>query len=158
MRVSKVFLDTTVLKFSATALQRLLPRNISLNWGGKDIDVTVHDFVEVNPNDFIANAELKAEAELLPRLAELGKRGAIEYVINSETLHESWGLPNMDSKTGRFYGAPVTTVKAPLEYSRIVIGGEIELRPRRPLQIPPSVARSNSPSRRRQDGCVLLVG
>lgn len=130
MRVPKVYLDTTVLKFSATELPRLQPRNTSINWGGKNIDVTVHDFIEVNPNNLIPNDKLKVEAELLPRLAELGKLGAIEYVINNETEQESWGLPNMDSKTGRFYGAPIKTVKAPLEYSRTVAGGETKSRER----------------------------
>ena len=90
----------------------------------------VHDFVEVNPNDSIPNAELKAEAELLPHLAELGKLGVIEYVIGNETLWESWGLPNMDSKTGQFYGAQVKTVQAPFEYSRIVCGGDATARER----------------------------
>ncbi|OGQ52593.1 MAG: hypothetical protein A3J24_02885 [Deltaproteobacteria bacterium RIFCSPLOWO2_02_FULL_53_8] len=130
MRAPKAFLDTTVLKFSATELPRLQPRITSINWGGKNIDVTNHDFVDINPNDCITNTELKAEAELLPRLAEIGKLGAIEYVINIETEQESWGLPNMDSKTGLFYGAPIKTVKAPLEYSRVVAGGETKARER----------------------------
>lgn len=129
-RVPKVFLDTTVFKFSATKLPRLQPRNSLINWGGKSIDVTDHDFVEVNPNDFINNAELKIESELLSRLAEIGKLGAIEYVTNIEAEQESWGLPNMDSKTGLFYGAPIKAVEAPLDYSRIVAGGEIKARER----------------------------
>lgn len=116
----KVYLDTTALKFSATELPRLLPRNTSIQWGEKTFDVTVHDLVEVNPNDAITNAELRAEADHLPRLANLGKIGAIEFIMCHETRWESWGLPNMDSKGGEFYGAPITAGAEPLEYSRIV--------------------------------------
>lgn len=130
MHPVKVYLDTTVLKFAATQLPRLQPRNTSINWGGKNFSTTVHDFVEVNPNDWISNVELKSEAELLPRLADMGKLGVIEYAISNETLWESWGLPNMDSKSGKFYGAPIKSVQAPLEYDRILVGGETSARQR----------------------------
>lgn len=126
MNVAKVYLDTNVLKFAATELPRLLPRKQSLDWGGKTIEVTVHDFVEINPNKSIENPELKAEAELLPRLAEIGKLGELKYVMNFETLEESWGLRNMDSKNGRFYGAAIDVVKAPFEYGRTVAGGGVK--------------------------------
>lgn len=128
--VPKIFLDTTVLKFSATALPRLQPRNTSICWGGKNIDVADHDLVDINPNNSIQNAELKTEAELLPRLAELGKLGTVGYVINVETEQEGWGLPNMDSETGRFYGTQIKTVESPLKYSRIVAGGATKPRDR----------------------------
>lgn len=128
--VPKVYLDTTVLKFSATALPRLQPRNASIRWGGKNIDVADHDMVDINPNNSIPNVELKTEAGLLPRLAELGKLGTIEYVINVETEQEGWGLPNMDSKTGRFYGTQIKAVESPLKYSRIVAGGATKPRER----------------------------
>jgi hypothetical protein len=124
MYATKVYLDTTVLKFSATELPRLHPRNTSINWGGKIFDVTDHDFIEVNPNDSIPNVELKSETELLPRLADLGKLAVIEYIMCHETLWESWGLPNMDSKSGQFFGAPIKTGQAPLEYCRVVAGGD----------------------------------
>lgn len=126
MNVAKVFLDTNVLKFAATELPRLSPRKQSLDWGGKTIEVTVHDFIEVNPNEAIKNPELKAEAELLPRLAKFGKSGELSYVMNFEALDESWGLPNMDTKNGRFYGAPIEVVKAPFEYGRTVVGGGVK--------------------------------
>ena len=76
------------------------------------------------PNDFIKNnPDLKSEADLLPRAAELGKAGAVEYVMSMETVvGESWNLPDMDSKSGRFYGAPIAIVDFPFEYGRIVGG------------------------------------
>lgn len=122
MSPPKVYIDTTVLKFSATRLPRLLPRKQTMNWGGRVHEVTVHDFVRVNPNDSIDNPELKAEAELLPTLAEAGKRGEVKYVIQMETLFESWGIPKMDSETGKFYGTPLGDIEAPIEYKRVLLG------------------------------------
>ena len=123
MKPPKVYIDTNVLKFSSTQLPRLRPRQQKINWGSREHEVTVHDFVDVNPNDFIKNQELKKEAELLPALAEVGKRGWVKYVIQMETLLESWGIPNMDSATGRFYGTQCDTVDAPIKYGRVVFGG-----------------------------------
>lgn len=123
MALVRVYIDTNVFKFSATQLLRLVPRQQALNWGGRTHRVVVHDLVDLNPNDSISNPGLKDEADLLPKLAEWGKIGRVEYVIQSETLFESWGLPNMDSSTGRFYGSPYTTVDAPITYSRVVVGG-----------------------------------
>lgn len=124
----KVFVDTNVLKFSATDLLRLRPRMQQLQWGNKQIDVVVHDFVRVNPNDKIRNPELKAEAELLPALAELGKQGRVQFITQTEAEQESWGLPNMDSRKGRFYGAPITWTQGPFKYSRVIAGGNMSPR------------------------------
>lgn len=123
MELPEVYLDTNVFKFSATQLPRLKPRVQTINWGDIEQDVTVHDFVEVNPNEGISNPELSAEAEVLPKLAELGKKGFVRYLIQAETLFESWGIPNLDSKSGPFYGAPIEHVEAPVQYERVMIGG-----------------------------------
>ena len=118
-----VYLDTNIYKFSATELPRLCPRTQVLNWGEVEQEVTVHDFVEVNPNYKISNPELKEEVKILPELAELGKEGLVKYSVQAETLFESWGIPNMDSKSGKFYTAPVVNVEAPIKYGRVLIGG-----------------------------------
>jgi hypothetical protein len=97
-----------------------------LNWGGHTQEVIVHDLVTVNRNDRITNGELKREADLLPRLAELGKAHRIHYVINVETQFESWGLRNMDSASGRFYNTPLETVEAPVQYGRVMIGAGVD--------------------------------
>lgn len=115
-----------MLKFSATELPRLRPRKQTLNWGGHVQEVTVHDFVTVNRNDNITNPELRHEAELLPELATHGKANRIKYLINAETEFESWGLSNMDSRSGRFYGTPIESVEAPVQYGRIIVGGNID--------------------------------
>ncbi len=116
----KVYIDTTVLKFSATQLPRLCPRKQKINWGGQVFDVTVHESVRVNPNDTIDNPDLKSETELLPSLADAGKTGSVKYVVQAETLFESWGIPKMDSETGKFYGAPYELVDAPIKYGRVL--------------------------------------
>ncbi|MFQ5957047.1 MAG: hypothetical protein ACE5KK_04680 [Candidatus Brocadiales bacterium] len=126
MSQRKVYIDTNVFKFSATQLPRLRPRQQTINWGGKVHEITVHDFVTLNPNEAIDNPKLKAEADLLPALAELGKQGRVRYVTNVETLFESWGIPSMDSSTGKFYGAPCEMVDAPIKYGRIMFGGGVD--------------------------------
>jgi len=75
MKIATVYLDTNVFKFSATQLLRLKPRKQILNWGGKSHEMIVHDMVYINPNDKIEHPDLKSEADLLPVVAELGKKG-----------------------------------------------------------------------------------
>jgi hypothetical protein len=115
-----VYLDTNIFKFSATRLLRFYPREVSLAWGGKLQSSIVHDLVTVNPNDRISDPDLRREVELLPKVAALATGGIVEFVINVETLMEVWGLPDLDSETGRFYGAPYKGVDAPVEYGRIM--------------------------------------
>jgi len=121
MHLPKIYIDTTVLKFSATRLPRLRPRKQVVNWGGKEFEMTVHDYIRVNPNDSIGNNKLRFEVELLPTLAEAGKRGEVQYVLQMETLFESWKIPKMDSETGIFYDAPYCHIEAPIKYGRVLI-------------------------------------
>jgi hypothetical protein len=121
----KVYIDTTVLKFSATQLPRYRPRTQKINWGGHAFETTVNDLVYINPNESIKNPELKVETELLPILAEAGKAGIIKFVIQLEALIESWGIPKMKSETGTFYDAPYEYIEAPVKYSRTIAGGSL---------------------------------
>lgn len=122
MTPPKVYIDTTVFKSSATQLPRLLPREKTINWGGKYQKIIVYTFSYINPNDAIANNNLKNEISLLTTLAEAGKHGEVKYVVQDETIFECWGLPKMDSRTGIFYGTPIEHVEAPIEYSRVLNG------------------------------------
>ncbi len=58
MGIPKIYVDTNILKFSATELPRLKPRSQKINWGGVEHEVIVHDFVDTNPNNNINNPEL----------------------------------------------------------------------------------------------------
>jgi hypothetical protein len=95
-------------------------------WGGREQIVTVHDPVVLNPNDKIENASLKAEAALLEQVATLGKKGLVSFLINIETQMEVWGLPNLDSESGQFYGVPLERVEAPVRYGRIMFGASCD--------------------------------
>lgn len=128
MDIPRVFIDTNVLKFSATELPRYVPRQTCVQWGDRAVELTVHDIVQIDPNKLIENPELKTEADMLRPLADLGKLGSVKYVIDFETLAESWGLRNMDSERGNFYGAPIEKVKSPVTYGRVVAGGDVDPR------------------------------
>ena len=120
---AKVYLDSNIYKFSATQLPRSSPRSVSVNWGGHEQILTVHDPVTVNPNDRIENPDLKIEAELLPQVASLAKIGLVSFSTNIEVQIEIAGIPNLDSQTGHFYGADREIVDAPVKYSRTLFGG-----------------------------------
>lgn len=122
VEVPKVYLDANIYKFSATKLRRIRHELRTYNNNGNRYEEMNYSFVEINPNDAIRDENLKNEAELLPYLAELGKMGRVKYMINLETYIETWGLPNMDSSTGKFFGAPVAFVKPPIKYERIIAG------------------------------------
>ncbi len=63
-------------------------------------------------------------ADILPDVGQTwGRMGLVKYVIQMEAKLESWGIPNMDSKSGRFYGAPLEQIDAPVIYSRVIAGG-----------------------------------
>jgi hypothetical protein len=122
MEAPKVYIDTNILKSSATSLRRLVPRKQMLLLKGNVLEATVHDIGEVNPN-LALTGEMKTEAELLPQLAELGKQGTVRFIIHTETEFESWNLPKMrGNRTGRFYGAPIESAKSPVQYNRMMIG------------------------------------
>lgn len=76
----------------------------------------------MNPNENILNLALKAEADLLPEVAELGKSASLEFVQTSEARYEEWGLPGMDGETGRFYDATIRYIDAPFKYGRVMGG------------------------------------
>lgn len=127
--MTKVYIDTNIFKFSATELRRLVAKDVEpLQWGDLTIDSSpVYEILSINPNDNIKNNKvLKHEASLLQSIADLAKSNAIHLVIQHETLLESWGIPDMDSQSGRFYGAPYEIVEAPVEYSRAILGSNID--------------------------------
>lgn len=117
-----VLLDTNVFKFAATELVRYVGRPQTLQWGPLTISDVVYSEQTLNPNDRIRNEELKAEAELLPAVAAKGMGGRAKFVISAEGQYEQWGLPNLDSEIGVFYGAGVEVIEAPIQYARVMGG------------------------------------
>ncbi len=122
-----VYVDTNVLKFSATALQRYIPAKQKIDWGGKEIEVVIHKSDLINPNLRIENPKLKSEADLLPRVADLSRQGKVKFVMQFEARNESWGIPNMDSRNNEFHGAEIDLIEAPFKYSRVIAGGGREI-------------------------------
>ncbi|MFQ5852701.1 MAG: hypothetical protein ACE5JU_19245 [Candidatus Binatia bacterium] len=118
-----VFLDTNLLKFAVDRLDRLMPTEQQVNWGGQTFPADVHVPVTVLPNEAIDNPELKSEVKLLPRIAELAHEGRIRLLLQEEVFIESWRQENMDGPRGPFFGAPITRVNAPVEYGRVVAAG-----------------------------------
>ena len=122
-KIPKVYIDTNIFKFSATKLPRLIPRVQKTNLAGVEQEIIIHDFIDVDPNENISNTVLKDEARLLSELSSLGDQGLVRFLIQMETELESWGLPNMDSKSGKFYGVHLEKVDAPVVYGRVIAGG-----------------------------------
>lgn len=114
----RVYLDTSVLKLSIHAIEGWVPVDEVVNWGGRELTVTVHKPAVSRPIEGISNDELKREAQLLPTIAGLAHDGTIELVVQNETLVELWGLPRTAGKP--FFGAPLKKIGAPFEYGRVV--------------------------------------
>lgn len=94
-----------------------------VNFGGRKQMVPVYTPVVVNPNEKLdEQSELKAEVELLPKVAALAKQGLVTFAINIETHIEVLGIPDLDSRTGFFYGAAKEFVEAPVRYGRVLFG------------------------------------
>lgn len=120
----KVYVDTNVFKFAATELPRTRRVFKGVNWGGVTQLAEVHQPITVNPNERIEpGSELRAEVQLLPKVAQLARDGVIVLAISSETTIELSGIPNLDSMTGELYNAPRILVQPPIRYGRVVFGG-----------------------------------
>jgi hypothetical protein len=116
----RVYLDTSALKFSIDRIEGWTPVEETVNWGGREFSVRVHKPAVALPIENIKNEELKSEARLLRRIAELAQEGLIELLVQNETMVELWGLPRSGVGNTLFFGARITKVKAPFEYGRVV--------------------------------------
>lgn len=122
-----VFVDTNIFKFSAVELPRYQSRQECIAWGPTTHSIVVYDEVCINPNLEISNIELRHEVELLPRIANLGNDGTLKFVQSLEGRIEMSGLPNLDSRSGRFFGAQVQMLKdIPFRYDRILFGAGVD--------------------------------
>ena len=117
----RVYLDTAALYNSIDRIEGWRPVEETVNWGGRAHSVTVHKSAVDFPIEDLENEELKSEARLLRRIAELAQEGRIELLVQNETMVELWSaLRRSDIRNALFFGAPITEVKAPFEYGRVV--------------------------------------
>ncbi|EPE5850387.1 hypothetical protein [Vibrio vulnificus] len=128
MNIPKVFLDTNIIKFSSSELERYVPYEQEISWGGSKQRLVVHQMESYNPNDNIKNEKLKCEVDLLEAVSKLGNLGQLQFLTHAEVQFESWNMPNLDSKRGIFYGASVSLVEDPIQYFRTIMGGAHSLR------------------------------
>jgi hypothetical protein len=119
----RVFVETNTIKLSVDSRTVLMPREEkTLRWGDKDIKTTVHDVVEINPNDRITDANFRAEVDLLWRVADIASSGAIELITTAEVFVELMGITILGRRKTRLLDAGITQVNAPFEYSRVIAG------------------------------------
>ena len=121
----RAFVDANIFKFAATALTRLEGRDEDITINGRSYCIRLHKFVTVNPNENIRDAKLLQEAESIRDVAEAAKQGKLELLTHQETIWESHGLPDMDSTTGRLYGAPLRTIPYTPMPQRVLGGGHL---------------------------------
>jgi hypothetical protein len=95
MEIPKVYLDTTILKASTTALRRLLPRKQTLYWGGNVHEVTVYDIGTVNPNASLTG-EIKTEVELLGSKGLLDILSTLKLSLKAGAFRRGWAIQQGD--------------------------------------------------------------
>lgn len=117
-----VFLDTTVLKFSAEGLVQKVVHPQLVDWGGRQAQVMLTQFVDYFPNDRLSPKFAK-EVQQLPFIAHLARRGRIRVITHREVMIEFFGLPKTDDPRGFFCGAPIEDAPDPFPYDRLVAGG-----------------------------------
>jgi hypothetical protein len=112
-----VFVDANVMKL-ASETDVLIRRQDTIDWGGKKLEITVHDFGVRKEVDLLREGEQKREAMLLRKVAEEAASGAIRLITQSEVVDELATLPW--ARGARLYDVPIEWVDAPVEYSRII--------------------------------------
>lgn len=123
--VADVFIDANILKFSAVKKHVYRPRKDTINWGGTEHEVELHEPYTTNDLHKIKNETQERDAVFLGMLAYAGISGRLKFHIHREVDLETWSLPGMASASGRFFGCPINGVADPVPLpSRIIIGGE----------------------------------
>lgn len=116
----RVFLDTSVVKHSFREQHALRPRSASIEWQGKTINLTLHDFVTIDPASRVRNTSLMGEIDALSRITALAIEGAIELQWHHEAREEFdrvWTIPSGGQPA--LLTAPITWVESPFIYSRM---------------------------------------
>jgi len=118
----RAFVDTMILKWARKARQRLRPLRREY-FGNADRPMSVDLFELYTPGttDRLMG-EVRREADLLPRIAELAATGKLELLCNIEVTVEYMQLRDSTGGGPHFFGAPITWSEAPLVYSRSITG------------------------------------
>jgi hypothetical protein len=118
----RVFVETNTIKLSTDSRTVLMPYKKTVRWGDKDVTTTVHEIVEINPNDKILDRHFRAEVDLLSRVADIARSGTIELITTAEVFVELMRITNLGRRKTQLLDAPITQVNAPFEYSRVIAG------------------------------------
>jgi hypothetical protein len=119
--LADVFIDTNILKFAAVKKHVYRLRKDTINWGGLEQEIEVHEPYIKDDLHKIKNEMQKRDAVLLAMLAYAGLSGRLAFHIHGEVDLEMWGLPGMVSASGRFFGCPIRKVADPISpQSRII--------------------------------------
>ena len=111
------FVDANVMKF-ASETEVLIPRQDTIEVGGRKFEATIHDFGVRREVDSLREGELRNEALLLRKVADEAVTGAIRLITQDEVVDEVMTLPW--ARGAHLYGVPIEWVDAPIEYSRII--------------------------------------
>jgi hypothetical protein len=118
---SHVLVDTVTFKLAITRRVRAEQAPQTIDWGHARTTVEVTRFVEDFPLERLQPGQ-RYEAGLLPYVAYLARQGRCSYLSHLEVLLELATLPRARATGDRFLGAPLTFVRGPVPYSRIVAG------------------------------------
>jgi hypothetical protein len=119
--IKKCFLDTCVIKFGITSVTRLVPRNNNILWNGKIVKSRSCKIADVSLYDKIKDKYLLDEIKLLPKVADLGKDGRIEFCNHAENNIELLCLPKTwGRKKTCFEGMKIGKVSSPVSYDRLL--------------------------------------
>lgn len=119
----KVFIDTNVIKFSATEHLAVVPVNRwQRNWYGNFIGRHVSEVRRVNPNDKLPPGRLKDEVARLPDVKRCADAGMIELYQDIQSWMEGAGLPRISSASGRFWGAEIKRGHPPHSGIQVLMG------------------------------------
>jgi len=121
--ICSVFLDTTVFKAADDSRLVYIPRKKKLDWGDKEIEVTVHDQVIENQN--VKYLDQGNDSAFMNRwfnriIARFAVDGNISLATSDEVMFEAMGVPRVDMS---FFGAPLQTVNSPIAHSGLQLDG-----------------------------------
>lgn len=90
----------------------LAPTQKHLNWGGRQIALTVYEPATEDRTERLKERD-RREIALLPRIAEIATASQIELLVHIETELALWGQPR--TAGALFFDAPIKRIEGPVE-------------------------------------------